>query len=308
METIRDVLVVKVGTSTLTETQTDGSERLDSESFQRIGKQIVELQDSGTHVVLVSSAAITAGMAATGLTARPDKATGMHELQRLASIGWRGVMNEWSGALAGNAGSAENSTNSASSVSLVSSATTSESGRTIGELLLTNHELKLESEREEALRVAHTLLSHGDIPIVNENDAITHKEISFGDNDTLAAQFAACIGRSALFDCRVRLVVLSDVHGVYADKGDESTVIGQIDDIQSLEHLAGGARSKNSVGGMATKFAAAKIATANGVEMWIAHGRSDNAIQRALDGDIGTRFSLATHQLMTNCAQLAEVS
>jgi glutamate 5-kinase len=262
MEKTRDVLVVKVGTSTLTETQEDGSERLDAESFRRIGKQIVEIQESGVHVVLVSSAAITAGMASSGLTARPNKGTEVHELQRLASTGWRKVLNAWESALA---------------------------GKTIGELLITQHELDLDSERDELIRVICTLLSHGDIPIINENDAITHEEIAFGDNDILAASFAVRLHRSAMFG-RVRLVILSDVDGVYTDKNDPGSVIKRIDDIDAYEHVAGKAASPNGTGGMKAKFKAAKLVTENGVEMWITHGRTDKAIQRALDNEIGTGF------------------
>jgi glutamate 5-kinase len=69
---IDNILVVKVGTSTLTKTLTNGQVSLDYDSFCRLGKQIIELKQSGYHIVIVSSAAITAGMGATGLTVRPD--------------------------------------------------------------------------------------------------------------------------------------------------------------------------------------------------------------------------------------------
>jgi glutamate 5-kinase len=265
-EVINNVVVVKVGTNTLIKKNEDGSEQLDRSSFQRIGKQIISLQEQGTHVAVVSSAAITAGMVATGLKKRPDKKKDMPGLQRLASIGWRHVLNEWDAALP---------------------------GANIGELLLTQRELASHDEQAQALGVAHRLMVEGDIAVANENDAISHKEIAFGDNDTLAATFAAKIGRSALFGDNIRLMLLSDVHGVYRDMDDPSSVIPEIDNIARYEHLAGDAESENSTGGMLTKFGAAKIATPAGVEMWIAHGKTEDVIARAFSGEVGTHFLAA---------------
>jgi glutamate 5-kinase len=261
---VDDIVVVKVGTSTLTKKRADGSEELDVASFERIGQEILEIQKSGTHVVLVSSAAITAGMVETGSAARPSKESGMPELQRLASIGWRKILNAWDLATP---------------------------GATVGELLLTRHELSVDSERDEALQVIYTLLTCGDLPIVNENDAITHEEISLGDNDALAANLAVRIKHSALFG-HVRLVLLSDIDGVYEDKNDASTIIREIDNVEAHKHLAGGAGSTNGTGGMLSKFAAAKLANYNGIEMWIANGRDNSAIQRVLAGEIGTKFKV----------------
>lgn len=260
-EIVNDVLVLKIGTNTLIEKSADGSERLDKASFERIGRQVLALQEIGQSVVIVSSGAITAGMV--GLSSRPRKDTEMTELQRLASIGWRHVLNAWDGALV---------------------------NRTIGELLLTQRELGLSYERDEALRVTHALLRHGDVAVANENDAITHKEIAFGDNDTLAATFAAQIGRSSLFGNNVRLVLLSDIDGVYADVNDTSSVISSIDDISRYSHFAKDTTKQNGTGGMVTKFSAARIANENGVDMWIANGRADNVIERTLSGEIGTHF------------------
>lgn len=261
-EYMENTVVIKVGTNTLIERCADGSERLDTASFRRIGRQVLQLREAGSGVVLVSSAAITAGMVHTGLATRPDKTTQMPELQRLASIGWRHVLNAWDDSLP---------------------------GATVGELLLTEHELDMKHEREEAVRVTHALLSHSDVAVANENDAVRHEQISYGDNDTLAATLATRLGRSTLFGT-VRLVVLSDVHGVYRDRHDPSTVISEIDDIAAYSHLAAGTSQPHATGGMTTKFEAARIATKSGVDMYIAHGRTENAIQRVLNGEIGTRF------------------
>lgn len=261
-EQIDNVLVLKIGTSTLTERAVDGSERLDEASFECLGKQVLELQENGHNVVIVSSAAITAGMIKAGVSSRGSETA---ELQRLASIGWRHILNAWDSAL---------------------------EYKTIGELLLTRRELGVDSERQEALQLTHSLLGHGDIAIANENDAISHEEIAFGDNDTLAATYAACISRSSLFGANVRLVLLSDVYGVYAEVGDANSVIATISDLSQYEHLAQDTNSQNGTGGMITKFAAAKIACSSNVATWVTNGRTENAIRRTLNGEIGTHFCL----------------
>lgn len=262
-EIINDVLVIKVGTNTLLEKQADGSERLDIASFARIGQQVLALQEEGKSIVIVSSGAITAGMVEVGLHSRPRKETEMTDLQRLASIGWRHVLNRWGTAL---------------------------QGRVVGELLLTRQELGMESERKEALSVMHALLRHSEIAVINENDAISHVEIAFGDNDTLAATIAAQIRRSKIFGNQVQLVLLSDIDGVYADLDDRGSVLRTITNADQYLHLAQDSRAVNGTGGMVTKFAAAEIANKNGVDMYIANGRVDNAIALALAGQIGTRF------------------
>ncbi len=264
MKTIIDnVLVIKVGTSTLTKKRANGSEELDSTSFQRLGDQFLKLQRHGYNVVVVSSAAISAGMMATDLKVRPSKTKAMPSLQRLASIGWRHVLNAWDQALF---------------------------GVNLGEILLTKQELDLPTERDEALRVTYELMSHDDIIIANENDAITHAEIAFGDNDALAATFATKIKQSGCFGNRVKLIILSDVNGVYENARDAGTLIPTIKDMAQFEHLALGTTNSNGTGGMVTKFAAAKIAVSNGIETYIANGREENVIEKALAGSSGTRF------------------
>ncbi len=261
MKKLDNILIVKIGTSTIT---TDDN-HLDSASFKRIGQQIISLEEEGYRPIIVTSAAITAGMAVTGLTQRPDKNSEMPGLQRLASVGWTHVLNAYAGAL---------------------------TGKITGGLLLTKNELSMPTPRDEALRVVHDMLTHGDIPIVNENDAITHDEIAYGDNDELAATLAAKIAGFEQFGRNIKLVLLSDVDGVYQDIRDSGSIIREISDIDVYVHLAGEAGSANSSGGMRTKFKAARIALDSGVEMWIANGRDDNAIKRTLNNEIGTHFRL----------------
>lgn len=265
MKKINNIIVIKVGSNSLISRNIQGTEELDPKAFHTIAKQIIQLRERGDHVILVSSAAIAAGMHLTHTTERPAK-TNMHLLQRLASIGWRHILNTWNTAL---------------------------EGVVVGELLLTEHELSLDNERQEALRTVHTLLEHGDLPVINENDAISHTEISFGDNDILSATLTAAIRQSPLFGNTVKLAILSDVHGVYEDKDDPSTLIPCISDIQQYASVAKGSGTLNGTGGMTSKFRAAAITHAAGVECWIAHGKTPSSLLRALDHTLGTHFTLS---------------
>lgn len=264
-----NIMVVKVGTTSMFRHE-NGQELLDHEAMSRIGTQVNELKEQGFHVPMVSSGAVTAGMEATGTAVRPEGDGAMPEIQRLATIGWRRVLNAWFEAM----------------------------GVENGGLLVTRRELDLDTpEHDEALRTTHTLLTHGEIPILNENDGITHGELahqSFGQNDELSAIYASQIAGSELFGSNVRLVLLSDVDGVYEDVKDPTSLIREISiaDISTYEHLAGGSNGALGKGGMRTKFVAAKIAATAGVEMWIANGQAEDAIQRAVDGEIGTHFSI----------------
>lgn len=256
----KSILVIKVGTSTLS-TLNDANETiLDVASFERIAKQALSFQKQGFGIVIVSSAAITAGMLHTGTTERPAH---MPALQRMASIGWRLILNTWVEAF---------------------------NGTHVGELLVTKRELERPQESNELVGVIDQLLRHNDICLVNENDALAHEEIAFGDNDTLGAHVAALLQQKKLVTDGVRFVILSDIDGVYQDKDDPTTVLREINNLQELKHIAHGTSSEYGTGGMATKFQAAHITLGAGVETWIGKGKRDNVIQDLFDGESGTHF------------------
>lgn len=250
--------IVKVGNGVLTEKGEDGSICFNEEAFREMGDEISEAGNT----VLVSSVAITAGMMLTGMRGRPDPETEMPELQRMATIGWREVHNMWDRAI---------------------------TARATGALLLTRQELGIEDSRCEALHTIEALLRHGDVPVINENDGIAHDEIAFGSNDILAAHLAARMQESEMFGT-VRLYLLTDVDGVYKDKDDPDTRIPIIANTDEYRHLANDTDDPElKIGGMASKFDAADIAKAAGVDMWI-YNPADGQRDRALNGGIGTYF------------------
>lgn len=252
-----DLIVVKVGTNTLTRGTGLGIS-LDQGSFHNIGNQVEDLYDSDTRIAIVSSGAIAAGLQISDMRRAPEKHE-TNELQRLACIGQLPLMQAWRRAL---------------------------SKRSLGQLVFTRHELESD-EGTELAGVTSTLFRHGDVPVANENDALSHDEITFGDNDTLAAHFAVLLHRSGMFD-RTRLVILSDIHGVYAKQNNPKSSLRAIENIDNYRHLENGMSSINGTGGIQSKLAAARIAQGEGIETFIAYGRAENSIAQALAGRIGT--------------------
>ena len=126
------------------------------------------------------------------------------------------------------------------------------------------------------------------VPVINENDTTTTDEISFGDNDFLAAQVAILIGAD-------RLVMLTDTGGLYS--GDPRTrpvgrLVEEVTDLEALEgYEIGVSTSPLGSGGMRSKVVAAEMATAAGIPVAIASGLEREAVARALAGEpAGTRF------------------
>ena len=122
------------------------------------------------------------------------------------------------------------------------------------------------------------------VPVVNENDAVADEEIRFGDNDRLAALVAHLVGAHLL-------VLLTDAPGLFtADprRDSEASLIEEVIEIDhQLERLAGGPGSAVGSGGMASKLAAAKIATWSGVQTLIADAGRPGVLAAALNGETG---------------------
>lgn len=255
----KDLVVVKVGTNVLTKSG-EASERLDESAFENIGGEVRRLSREGTGVVLVSSGAITAGVLDEEKEREHIQET--TELQRYAARGWDRVVQKWKSAIGDERVSAA---------------------------LLTKRELHKASTRDQALGVISCALAHDDVFVVNENDTISDDEIRFGDNDTLAAALAAECASAGLFRS-VRLILLTNTNGLYADPNDESTLIRTVNKIETIEEYAGSAENGHSRGGMKTKIEAAKTAKNSGVETCIASGRTPEVITRALQKQVGTAF------------------
>jgi glutamate 5-kinase len=220
-----------------------------------IADQVAALRRRGLAVVVVSSGAISFGVRALGLAARPHD---LPRLQAAAAVGQGRLVQQWQHAFAAH--------------DLV-----------IGQVLLTHDDL---GDRRRFLSARHTLralLDQGVVPIVNENDTVATEEIRFGDND----QLAALVCNLASADL---LIMLTDVEGL---RGSDGVRIPVVRDIEREAAPVAGASGADGVGsgGMASKVTSARMVTRTGVPAVVAPGRLGNVLVDVLDGaDVGTLF------------------
>jgi len=244
-------VVVKLGTGLLT----DGQHALASAQIERLVGQFATLHQQKRQVIVVSSGAIGAGMPGMGLKQRPKK---LDELQAAAAVGQSKLMAAYDEVFG-------------------------KFGINVAQILLTHDDLRSRTRHLNARNTLETLLAHGVVPIINENDTVSVDEIKFGDNDRLAALTATLIDADLL-------VILSHVDGLLEGIGGKALVsVSEI--TPDIEELAGGTDRETSVGGMKSKIEAARIVMRAGIPMIIANGERDNVLTDALAGkEIGTIF------------------
>jgi glutamate 5-kinase len=249
-------LVVKLGSSVVA--NDDGSLRADV--LDSVCAQVSALERGGERVVLVTSGAIARGMRLLDLGERPR---GMDALQACSAIGQGDLFRAYESRLAAG-------------------------GTRAAQVLLTLSDV---SERSHYLNVRNTLdrlLDWQVVPVINENDTTATDEVTFGDNDFLAALVAA------LLKARL-LVLLTNTDGVFT--GDPRTspdaeLVSSIEDTQVLETIQIGESSALGRGGMRSKITSARIASESGVPVVICNGtRPDELSAAAAGGEVGTRFT-----------------
>jgi len=220
-------------------------------------------------VVVVSSGAIAAGWSVLGRgEARP---TDPAVLQAVSAIGQPYLMRSWQDGF-------------------------SRHGQLAGQVLLAPLDFVHRSQYLHARATLLQLIDLGVVPVVNENDAVADEEIRFGDNDRMGALVAPLVGADLL-------VLLTDTAGLHtADprQAQEASLIEEVVEVdQHLEGIAGGPGTVVGSGGMASKVAAAKIATWSGVEAVIADAARDGVLRAVLAGNpgVGTVFRARSRRL-----------
>ncbi len=252
-------LVVKVGSSSLT-TAAGG---LDPARLDALVDAVAARAHAGSHVVLVSSGAIAAGLAPLGLRRRPRD---LPTQQAAASVGQQLLAERYAASFARHA-------------------------LLVGQVLLTSDDVVRRAHYRNAQRTFAKLLQFGVVPVVNENDTVATAEIRFGDNDRLAALVAHLVGADAL-------VLLSDVDALYTDDPavPGSHPIREVSDAAELVGVGIGAAAGDiGTGGMASKLTAATTATSAGIPVLLASAADATAaLSYSLDGpDVGTAFAPA---------------
>ncbi|MDQ6822365.1 MAG: glutamate 5-kinase [Actinomycetota bacterium] len=250
-------IVVKLGSSIVADTS--GSVRADV--LGGICDQIGELHRAGRSPIVVTSGAIARGMGVMSLALRPRA---MDELQAASAVGQGKLYRVYDELL-------------------------SERGVRSAQVLLTFFDISARTHYLNARQTLRKLLDWRVVPVINENDTTTTDEISFGDNDFLAAQVAILMGAELL-------VLLTDADGLYtADPrlDPDARLIGEVKEFEELEGLQiGHATSPLGSGGMRSKVVAAEMATAAGIPAVVASGLAAGTILASADGEpVGTRFA-----------------
>lgn len=250
-------LVVKIGSAILVDSNTG---QLRAKWLGALSKDIAALRASGTQITLVSSGAIALGRQRLSLSGSLSLA----QKQACAAAGQSLLTQAYERALGSQ-------------------------GIIAAQALLTLTDTEDRRHWLNARSTLETLLELGAVPIINENDTVATDEIRYGDNDRLAARTAQMLSADGL-------ILLSDIDGLYTADPRENNSAAHIPYVETLTDdimaMGSGANSEAAIGsgGMATKLAAAQIATGAGCDMIICDGRQIGALSALNHGAKHTHF------------------
>ena len=243
-------VVVKIGSSLLIDHATRAVAR---DWLASLARDIAALRQQGREVIVVSSGAVALGRGR--LNSAPGR---LQDKQAAAAVGQTLLMHAWEEALAPH-------------------------GLITAQILLTRDDTERRRRWLNARATVEALLTHGVVPVVNENDTVATEEIRYGDNDRLAAR-AAQLARADL------LILLSDVDGLYTADPRRNPEARHLPLVATLDpeilSMATGPNTTAGVGagGMATKLAAAQIARSAGCATVIASGLTPHPLKAVAEG------------------------
>jgi len=248
--------VIKLGSSVVADT--DGTLR--SGVLAGICEELAGLHRAGDEAILVTSGAIARGMRVMELAQRPST---IGELQAASAVGQGKLYRVYDELLR-------------------------ERGVTSAQVLLTFFDMSARTHYLNARVTLTTLLDWRVVPVINENDTTATDEISFGDNDFLAAQVAVLVGAD-------ELILMTDIDGLYtADPRlhPDARIVAEVSDFSALHDLEiGHTTSPLGSGGMRSKVVAAEMATAAGIGTRICNGLEPENLGAVLAGEArGTHF------------------
>jgi glutamate 5-kinase len=250
-------LVIKLGSSIVADDA--GEVRVDN--LASVCDQLADLHRAGRSLIVVTSGAIARGMGVMSIPLRPRA---MDELQAASAVGQGKLYRVYDELLSAR-------------------------GVPTAQVLLTFFDISARTHYLNARQTLRKLLEWRVVPVINENDTTTTDEISFGNNDFLAAQVAILLGAELL-------LLLTDAEGVFtADPraNPHATLVPEVTEFEELDGLdIGHATSPLGSGGMRSKVVAAEMATAAGIPTVVAGGLEPGTILAAASGAAtGTRFA-----------------
>ncbi|PIR25297.1 MAG: glutamate 5-kinase [Deltaproteobacteria bacterium CG_4_10_14_0_2_um_filter_43_8] len=252
-------IVVKIGSSLLASSNGELSRKRLLQHVEVIAKA----KQQGHEIILVSSGAVAAGFSQLGFSSRPKA---IEARQASAAVGQGKLIHAYSQAF-------------------------QKYKMSVAQVLLTRSDIALRTSYHNALGTLELLLKKKIIPIINENDTVAVKELTFGDNDQLAALVAGMVHADSL-------IIFSDVLGVYDNNPKTHKDAKLISSIETVdEKLLSAAKEGGSTlgsGGMLSKLSAAKTASSLGVKTYIGsghHKKKTHLLEILLGKGEGTYFS-----------------
>ena len=252
-------VVVKIGSSTLTH----GTGLLNLRRMERLVKVMSDIKNSGVELVIVTSGAIAVGSGKLGFRGKPED---MSSKQAAAAVGQCELMYIYDKLF-------------------------SEYNHIVSQLLLTNDDIADPERCKNVENTLYRLIELNCIPIINENDTVSIKEIEagvFNENDVLSAIVSRLIKADLL-------ILVSDQDGLYDSNPEENPkakLIKVVSDLSLAEEAASGPLSEVGTGGMSTKISAAAIVGDSGTDMIIINGNDAMNLYLAIEGKpVGTFFS-----------------
>jgi len=242
-------VVIKIGTSLIAP-----SGQIDANLLRGL---VDQFDLAKNEYLIVTSGAIAAGMSSLRLGKRPRD---VRRMQACAAVGQSRLMHTYERLFFGK--------------------------KVVAQLLLSSDDFTSPVRYRNLQNALAELLALGVVPIVNENDSVSVRELegAFGDNDELSSLLATAVNADWL-------LLLTNVDGFLLPNGRRKPRLRRV--IRKLTPaLAAQCSGRSSLGrgGMATKLRAAKLASQAGVHVAIVNGRHPQAITLGLQGKLGTYF------------------
>jgi glutamate 5-kinase len=242
-------VVIKVGTSLIAP-----GGQIDANLLRAM---VDQFDLSQNEYLIVTSGAIAAGMSGLGLKQRPKGVEGM---QACAAVGQSKLMHTYERLFFGK--------------------------KIVAQLLLSSDDFTSPVRYRNLQNALVELLSLGVVPIVNENDSVSVRELvgAFGDNDELSSLLATAVNADWL-------LLLTDVDGFYMPNGNKKPkLVRTVRKLTPALEAQCNGKSTLGRGGMISKLRAAKLASEGGVHVAIVNGRHPQGIKLAMEKKIGTYF------------------
>ncbi len=256
-------IAVKIGSNVLT--RADGT--LDITRMSALVDQIAVLHKKGVEVVMISSGAVASGRSILGLNKKLDV---VDQRQLYSAVGQAKLINHYWDLFRNH-------------------------GITVGQVLTTKENFGSRRHYLNQRNCMQLMLDNKVIPIVNENDTVSVSELMFTDNDELSGLIASMMDMEAL-------IILSNIDGIYngSPVNPESKVIREIQKGQDISDFIQTTKSTFGRGGMGTKTTIARKIADEGIDVFIANGKTDNILLKLLDKKadvICTRFVASTDEV-----------